>query len=734
MQCTSVTLFVARRGLRMAGLLSASAGRVIHAALIQHPPGRRSREHLVHDLALPFAQIRLHIHAAGIALGVAVIVHAGHTVPAGADLFGEGHQTGLTLCQKRQLFRLFGKAGAPACGALDEECCVHRPRGELCLGQRRSGVLREVLRVGQPAVHRLLLDKVCLGDGDLAHAHVLVVELQRPVCLVGELVIRRGGLVDLIAVKGDTVRVQDEGAVIVQDIGAACLGRIILGVIRGDDLRVGSQDGTLTQQEAVVVGAVIGAAVIFDHDQTVDGGQADFLLQHVGDYVLVVVQQAHLLVFSQNLGVHHQQAELAGEVAQGGLLHINQLVGSDTAGLDGQGMVCQPGQAQNGIHQLNQQALLVHAPVASGVAGNSGHGVGCSQLTGQLGGLPCLHAVDADPGLLAAGDLGGHVVSGAITDQRGIGVGIQRVIETDGAHRAAVVQRSGQTLVACQNAGGKDGIGEGGLLVHEALIDLGVKRKTAKSAGDRHSSVTSLVSCSSHQSRELLEKCRIAGAQGHAFRAGHLEKLLQGGLCTAALAAGLRDDDRVALGLVARLRAGAAVRRCGSALLEQIRLAGFEVGECLLNILSLILALAQCSSVRQQCDRIVLVQGTGLVGRSTQHTGEGELRSLLAQLVGQVGDLTAQIVDIHAVEGRQTLLCSGQLRLQALYGGLVGGFVLPVQAHDLVDLLFGQALDGSQILTSHGFTSRRAYSFCVALPCALPSAPLVHRARGVIWG
>ena len=100
-----------------------------------------------------------------------------------------------------------------------------------------------------------------------------------------------------------------------------------------------------------------------------------------------------------------------------------------------------------------------------------------------------------------------------------------------------------------------------------------------------------------HQSRELLEKCRIAGAQGHALGTGHLEKLLQGGLCIAALAAGLRDDDRVSrlLRLSARLRA-CAVLRGGGTLLEQVRLAGFEVSECLLDILGLILALAQCSS------------------------------------------------------------------------------------------------------------------------------------------
>ena len=42
-----------------------------------------------------------------------------------------------------------------------------------------------------------------------------------------------------------------------------------------------------------------------------------------------------------------------------------------------------------------------------------------------------------------------------------------------------------------------------------------------------------------------------------------------------------------------------------------------------------------------------------------------------------------------------------QLRLQALYGGLMGGFVQTVQTHDCVDLLLGQALDGFQILTSH---------------------------------
>ena len=108
------------------------------------------------------------------------------------------------------------------------------------------------------------------------------------------------------------------------------------------------------------------------------------------------------------------------------------------------------------------------------------------------------------------------------------------------------------------------------------------------------------------------------------------------------------------------------------------------------------------------------------MGRSAQHTGEGELRSLLAQLVGQVGDLTAQIVDIHAVEGRQTLLCSGQLRLQALHRGVVGRFVLSVQPHDGLYLFLGHALDGSQVLSSHLFLLWGPTAVSDTLPCVMP--------------
>ena len=56
--------------------------------------------------------------------------------------------------------------------------------------------------------------------------------------------------------------------------------------------------------------------------------------------------------------MHHQQAELAGEIAQGALLHVDQLVCGHAAGLDGQRVVLQAGNAQSGVDQLDQQACL----------------------------------------------------------------------------------------------------------------------------------------------------------------------------------------------------------------------------------------------------------------------------------------------------------------------------------------------------------------------------------------
>ena len=152
-------------------------------------------------------------------------------------------------------------------------------------------------------------------------------------------------------------------------------------------------------------------------------------------------------------------------------------------------MVLQAGNAQSGVDQLDQQALLVHAPVAASVAGHSSHRISRGQLTGQLGGFPGLHAVDTNPALLATGDLGGHVVGHAVAHQRSVLIGVEGVVKADGTLHAAVVQGGGQALVVGQNAGCKDGIGEGGFLIYEALIDLGVKREAAKSAGDRHISL-----------------------------------------------------------------------------------------------------------------------------------------------------------------------------------------------------------------------------------------------------
>nr|DAJ98292.1 MAG TPA: hypothetical protein [Caudoviricetes sp.] len=634
------------------------------------------------------------------------------------------HQLCLTIPERTDLLLGVGQNGSPAGRTENEQRGVTGQRGKAGHGQRILGVSAGIFCVGQPVVHGLALGKVGLGDADLTHTDVLMVELQLPVGSIGELLVRGGLLLDAVSVKRDAVGMQDEGAVVVQNIGAACLGCIVLSGVRSDDLGISGQHGALTQQEAVVVGAVIGATVILDDHKTVDGGQADLLLEHIGDGVLVVVQQAHLLVLGHDLGVDHQQAELAGHIAQCCLLHVDQLVGGNAAALDRQNMIFQTGNAQNGVDQLDQQTLLIHTPVAASVACHSCHGIGRGQLTGQLERFPSLHAVNADPRLLTSCDLGGDVVGHAVTHQRSIGVRIQRVIETNGTHHAAVVQRSGQALVGCQNAGGEDGIGESGFLIHKALIDLGVKREAAKSTGNGHRIVTSLVSCSPDLRRELLEKCRVAGTQRHALCAAHLEKLLQGRLCTAALTTGLRDDDGVALRFVARLRVCAAILRGGGALLEKIRLVGFEGGEGVLNILSLILTVAQCSSVRQQRDSILFVQCARFVSSCAEHAGEGKLRSLLRQLVGQVTDLTAQVVHVYALKGCQTLLRSGQLRLQALYSGLMGGFVLTMQAHDLVDLLLGQTFDGSQILTFHCVTSRWAYSIVDALPCAWPCTSL----------
>ena len=94
-----------------------------------------------------------------------------------------------------------------------------------------------------------------------------MVKLQLPVGGSGELCVGGGLLGDLIRVEAQTVGVQDEGAVVVQDVRTACLGCIVLGGVRGDDLGVCGQNGTLTQQEGVVVGAVIGAAVVLDDDR-----------------------------------------------------------------------------------------------------------------------------------------------------------------------------------------------------------------------------------------------------------------------------------------------------------------------------------------------------------------------------------------------------------------------------------------------------------------------------------
>ena len=104
------------------------------------------------------------------------------------------------------------------------------------------------------------------------------------------------------------------------------------------------------------------------------------------------------------------------------------------------------------------------------------------------------------------------------------------------------------------------------------------------------------MSCSPDLSRKLLEKCRVAGAQRHALGTGHCQKLVQVRLCIAALSTGLRDDDRGSARLVLILLVVVIVLPGGVLLLEQIRLAGLEIRESCLDVLALVLAVAQCSS------------------------------------------------------------------------------------------------------------------------------------------
>lgn len=63
-----------------------------------------------------------------------------------------------------------------------------------------------------------------------------MVELQLPVAGGGKLSVSRGRLGDLITIERQTVRVQHDGTIVIQDIGAARLGCVVLGIIRGDDL------------------------------------------------------------------------------------------------------------------------------------------------------------------------------------------------------------------------------------------------------------------------------------------------------------------------------------------------------------------------------------------------------------------------------------------------------------------------------------------------------------------
>ena len=59
-----------------------------------------------------------------------------------------------------------------------------------------------------------------------------MVKLQLPVGGSGELCVGGGLLSNLIRIEAQTVGVQDEGAVVVQDVRTACLGCIVLGVLR----------------------------------------------------------------------------------------------------------------------------------------------------------------------------------------------------------------------------------------------------------------------------------------------------------------------------------------------------------------------------------------------------------------------------------------------------------------------------------------------------------------------
>ena len=277
---------------------------------------------------------------------------------------------------------------------------------------------------------------------------------------------------------------QDDGAVVVEDVGATIGLGVIIGVIGGDDPRGGGQDGTLTEQKAVVVAAVIGPPVVDHHDQPVDGGQFNFPLHHVGDGVLVEVDQAQLLVLGIHLRVHDVQAELGGKVPQGGLLAVDDQ-GRIDARRSGDHMAGQGAHPQHCAGGLEHQPLPVHPPVRTGAAGHLGHGVGGGQLLDQLAGFPGFHSVDADEGLLAARDGGGGVVGVTVPHQGRVLVGVEGVIKAGGANGAAVVQAGRHRRVRRQDPRRDDGIGEGRLLVHKALVDFGVKGEAAKSAG-RH--------------------------------------------------------------------------------------------------------------------------------------------------------------------------------------------------------------------------------------------------------
>nr|DAR96473.1 MAG TPA: hypothetical protein [Caudoviricetes sp.] len=464
-----------------------------------------------------------------------------------------------------------------------------------------------------------------------------------------------------------------------------------------------------------------GATVIHDDDQAVDGRQFHFALEHVGNGVLVVVHQAHFLVLSKNLGVHDEQAKLAGKLAQRCLLAVNQQARSYATG-GSHDVGCQAAQLQDGVCGLDQQALAVHTPVLGGVTGYSLHGVSTGQFAYQLVGLPGFHAIHTDEGLLAAGDLDGGVVGGTVADQRCVGVRIQRVVETSGAHRAAVIQQGGHVGVGCQDTGSDDAVGEHGFLVHKRAIDFRVKREAAKSAS-RHrlsSSVNGVCSCSA-LGPQIGKERGVLGFEFHACHVVHHCKLFGCGVaarCSLGVVGFGHDNLAGSLPVVLRF--------FGS-LGEPVRLGlSFQLVHGCADVSIQIGAAAQCRVLRQQVDYIIRIDRPRILRSVPGKIAEAVICGLLSKLGLQLLDLLecgCQVSRFLRTECGQALLGGVQLLLEGLLAAVCGCAVPACQCHDGVYLGFAQALDCSQIFTFHRFLPL-GYGMFSVLPRRRPTRPI----------